>query len=303
VLELARALREGGYDLVHTHLFHADIIGGFAARLAGIPHVLKSLHNMGTWKKRHHLVAERLLAGRADRVICCSHHLAEAAIRQERLDPARVVTIYHGVDVARFRPEIDRRAYRESLGLDPTARVVGTVGRLIKEKGHRYLLEAVPAIRAAHPNAQFLIVGEGPLKAEMEGWIRAQGLDAVVKLAGARGDIPELLSVMDVFAFPSLLEGLGIAVLEAMAARIPVVASDIRPLSEIVRHGENGLLIEPKNVAALASAVTGLLTDHALAERLTAQGFADVAADFSDRQMVAAHERVYLDLCGDVLLS
>jgi glycosyltransferase involved in cell wall biosynthesis len=298
VLELARALRAGNYDLVHTHLFQADIIGGLAARLAGIPRTVKSLHNMGAWKKPYHLFADRVFAGRPDRVICCSHHLAESAIRQEHLDPARVVTIHHGVDVSRFRPDIDRGAYRESLGLDPFARIVGTIGRPIKEKGHRYLLDAVPEIRAAHPDAQILVVGDGPLRPEMNEWIRARGLEAVVKFVGARGDVPELLSLMDVFVFPSLMEGLGIAVLEAMAARVPVIASAIRPLSEIVRHGENGLLVEPRNAAALAAAVNRLLSDRAYADSLSRRAVEDVAARFNEREMVAAHERVYLELCA-----
>ena len=298
VLELARALRAGRYDLVHTHLYQADLIGGTAARMAGIPRLVKSLHNMGAWKKAHHLLGDRLLAGRADRVICCSQYLTETAIRQEHLDPARVVTIHHGVDVDRFQPRIDRRAYRESLGLDPSARVIGTIGRPIKEKGHRYLLEAVPAIRVANPDVQVLIVGEGPLRPELEGWARAHGLEAVVKFAGARGDIPELLGVMDLFAFPSVMEGLGIAVLEAMASRVPVITSDIQPLSEIVRHDENGLLVEARNPAALASAVNALLGDPARAERLRTQAFADVVAQFSERRMVAEHERIYRDLCG-----
>jgi glycosyltransferase involved in cell wall biosynthesis len=298
VLELARALRAGNYDLVHTHLFQADLIGGVAARLAGIRRVVKSLHNMGAWKKPYHLVGERLFAGRAERVICCSHYLSETAIRQEHLDPARVVTIHHGVDVARFQPRIDRGAYRESLGLDPSARVIGTIGRPIREKGHKYLLEAVPAIRAAHPDVQILIVGEGPLRPELETWARAHGLETVVRFAGARADIPELLGVMDVFAFPSVMEGLGIAVLEAMASRVPVITSDIQPLSEIVRNGENGLLVEAKNAAALASAVNALLDDPARADRLRQQAFADVVSHFSERQMVAEHERVYRELCS-----
>jgi glycosyltransferase involved in cell wall biosynthesis len=298
VRELARALRAGRYDLVHSHLFQADIIGGLAARIAGTPRVVKSLHNMGAWKRSHHLLAERLLVGRADRVICCSRYLAESAVRQERLDASRVVTIHHGVDPSRFRPVIDRGAYRASLGLDPSARVVGTIGRPIAEKGHRYLLEAIPAIRAVHPDTQFLIVGEGPLRAEMAAWVRENGFDAVVKLAGARPDVPELLSLMDLFVFPSLMEGLGIAVLESMAARVPVITSDIRPLSEIVRHNENGFLVEPRNAAAIAAAVNVILSDPTNAQRLATQAFEDVVANFSERQMVAAHEQVYRDVCG-----
>jgi glycosyltransferase involved in cell wall biosynthesis len=295
ILELARQLRQGQYDVVHTHLFQADIIGGIAARLAGIRHVVKSLHNMGAWKKRHHLWIDRLLA--TDRVICCSEFLAESAIRQERLDPSRVVTIHHGVDTSRFRVEVARDGYLASLGLDPRKRLVGTIGRPIAEKGHEYLLSAIPRILAAHPDTQFLIVGEGALRSELQARIERMGLQHAVKLPGARGDVAELLSVMDVFVFPSVSEGLGIAILEAMAARVPIVASDIRPLSEMIVNGETGVFVEPRNPDALAAAVNGLLGDRSKAEGIRDRAFEHVSTRFSERQMVARIESVYNELC------
>ena len=299
VLALARELKHGHYHLVHTHLYQADVIGGLAARAAGIHRRIKSLHNMGGWKRRHHIVAENVLAGRADRVVCCSQWLAESAIRQEGLDPSRVVTIYHGVDVARFQVAIRRDEYVRSLGLDPAKRIVGTIGRPIEEKGHQYLLDAIPAIRARHPDTQFLIVGEGRLRRALQQRIDEAGLQAVVKLPGARPDVPELLSAMDLFVFPSVSEGLGIAILEAMAARVPVVASDIRPISEIAVPEETALLVEARNPSALAQAVNRLLADAALAGRLRDRAFHHVSTRYSEREMVRSLEDVYVDLCKE----
>jgi glycosyltransferase involved in cell wall biosynthesis len=295
VLELARCLRRGNYDVVHTHLFQADVIGGIAARLAGIPRIVKSLHNMGGWKKRHHLWIDRALA--TDRVICCSDYLAQSATRQEGLDPARVVTIHHGVDPSRFQVNVQRAEYLAALGLDPRRRVVGTIGRPIAEKGHEYLLGAIPQILAAHSDAQFLIVGEGPLREQLQAQVARLGLQDRVKLPGARPDIAELLSVMDLFVFPSVSEGLGIAILEAMAARVPIVASRIRPLTEMISDGENGVLVEPRNALALAEAVNGMLGDRARAEAIRDRAFEHVSTTFSERRMVAAVERVYDELC------
>jgi glycosyltransferase involved in cell wall biosynthesis len=300
VLELARHLRRGKYDLVHTHLFQADVIGGIASRLAGIPCVVKSLHNMGAWKKPRHLAVDRLLAGGTSRVICCSEWQRESAIRQEGLDPSRVVTIYHGVDPARFKVSVPRHEYLRSLGLDPGKQVVGTIGRPIKEKGHRYLLEAIPEILRIHPELQFVIVGEGPLREELQQTIRTAGLHDKVKLVGARGDIPELLSIMDLFVFPSVSEGLGIAVLEAMAAGVPVVASNIRPLSEMVTDGETGLLFEARNPQALAGAVNRLMSDSTLAGQLRDRASSQVGARFTERHMVGSLERVYEEVYRQV---
>jgi glycosyltransferase involved in cell wall biosynthesis len=297
LFRLARVLRHGRYDVVHTHLFQADVIGRIAAILAGVPAIVKSLHNMGEWKKWHHLLIDRWLSRVTNRVICCSARLRQSAIQQERLDPARVTTIYHGVDVKRFDLAVDRAKYLRQLDLDPSRRVVGTVGRPIAEKGHEHLLDAIPQILAAHPDVQFLIVGEGRSRRALMERAAREGLSQV-RFIGARSDIPELLAVMDVFVFPSVLEGLGIAVLEAMAAGVPVVASDIRPISEMIAHDSTALLVEPKNPAALAAAVNRLLSDDALQRSLRSNARDRVRSEFTEWKMVRSIEAVYLDLCG-----
>ena len=297
VLQLARELREGNYDLVHTHLFQADVIGRIAARLAGVPRMIKSLHNMGAWKKRHHLLVDRCLSGRTERILCCSDELRDSAIRQEKLDPRRVVTIYHGVDVARFSPNIDRAAYCRELGLDPARRIIGTIGRPIPEKGQQHLVDAVPAILAAHPDTQFLVVGEGPLRKSLEQRAADRGIADRIRFVGARADIPEMLALMDVFVFPSLREGLGIAVLEAMAAGVPIVAANIRPLSEIVAHERTGLLVEAASSAALSAGVNRLLADRQLWTRLRTAAGEAVNEQFTETRMVRETEAVYQDVC------
>src|SRR5262245_9902599 len=130
-LQLARLLRQGHYDIVHTHLFQADVIGRVAGRLAGVPVSVKSLHNMGRWKKRGHVITDRLLAGWTDRVICCSDFQRTAATRQERFVEGAAVTIHHGVRLVRFDPHIDRAAVLSSVGLRADRMTVGTVGRPI----------------------------------------------------------------------------------------------------------------------------------------------------------------------------
>lgn len=297
VLKLAKELRAGRYDIVHTHLFQADVVGRAAALLAGVPHIVKSLHNMGTWKEWHHLFVDRLLSSRTDRVICCSEHLRDSAIRQEGLPPSQVTTIYHGVDIGRLRVKVDRAPFLQSLGLDPARRVIGTIGRPIEEKGHSYLLDAIPSIVAQHPDVQFLIVGEGRLRGELVSRVAKEPYAPHVHFVGARKDIPELLSVMDVFVFPSIREGLGIALMEAMAAGVPIVASNIAPLSEVASHEETALLVAPRDPRALSHAVNRMLSDSRLCERLKKQAFEHVSSSFAERKMIAELEQVYVDLC------
>lgn len=295
-LELSRLLRAGRYDVVHTHLFPADVIGRIAGRLAGIPVSVKSLHNMGGWKTRRHLMTDRLLASWTDRVICCSDFQKSVAATQEKLADDAAVTIHHGVRLSRFEPRIDRPAYLTSLGLRADRLTIGTVGRPIPEKGHRYLLDAMPHIVASHPDVQFLIVGDGALRPELESRTATLGLTDRVRFVGARPDVPELLAAMDIFVFPSVSEGFGIAVVEAMASRLPVVASNVGPLPEIVIDGDTGALVPTADGPALAAAVNRLIDDEHLRRQLALAGRARVEARFTDRHMVGTLESLYINL-------
>ena len=298
IVRLARCLREGCYDIVHTHLFQADVVGRLAAMLAGRPHIVRTLHNLGTWKRLRHRLVDNLLSWRTEKVICVSEHLRQVTIRRERLDPADVVTIQHGVDVNRFRVIADRERVCRGVGLDPSRRTIGTVGRLIPEKGHQFLLDAAPLILSRHPDAQFLVVGAGPLEGDLRARLRGKPYVDRVSFAGARSDVAEILSVLDVFVFPSVSEAFGIAPAEAMAARCPVACSSLPALEEFVQHERTGLLFPPRDHRALASAVNRLLDDEALAGRLVDCSYAFVSETLSETHMVRSLESLYFDLYG-----
>jgi glycosyltransferase involved in cell wall biosynthesis len=297
IMQLARYLREGRYDIVHTHLFQGDVVGRVAALLVRGPHVVvRTLHNLGTWKRLPHRLVDSVLRWRTEKVICVSEHLRQLTIRQERLKAVEVVTIQHGVDVNRFRVTTDRERLCREIGLNPSLRTIGTVGRLVPEKGHRYLLDAVPLILARHPDTQFLIVGSGPLEREMRARLQGSPHADRICLAGARSDIAELLSLLDVFVFPSLSEAFGIAPAEAMAARCPVACSSLPAMEEFIQHEHTGLLFPPADHQALAGAVNRLLDDKALARRLADKALILVSERLSETRMVRAHESLYLDL-------
>jgi glycosyltransferase involved in cell wall biosynthesis len=295
-LQLSIMLRDGNYDIVHTHLFPADVLGRIAARWAGIPIIVRSLHNMGGWRTRRHEMTDRFLARWTDRVICCSEFQREIASAQEHLAPEMSVTIHHGVQLSRFSPAIDRHSLMAELGLRADRRTVGTVGRTIPEKGHMFLVDAIPAIVQRHPDVQFLIVGDGAQRPALAARLQASGHLDRVSFAGARPDIPEMLALMDVFVFPSLTEGFGIAVIEAMASQLPVVASDIRPLTEIVVDGVTGLLVAPQRASDISERVNDLLDSAELCRALGSAGRRRVEQHFTDSIMVRAHEKLYLEL-------
>jgi glycosyltransferase involved in cell wall biosynthesis len=296
VFRLARYLRDGRYDIVHTHLFQADVVGRTAARLAGIRTVVKTMHNMGCWKTRWNLTVDRVLNRWTKKVICVSGYQRQEVIRQEGLPPERVVTIPNGVDVRRFDVAVNRGEYLRSLGLRPDRPVIGTVGRLIEEKGHIHLLRAVPLILRHHPYAQFLIVGDGRLRESLTSFLNEQPYAGVVRLAGLRPDVAELLSVMDVFVFPSLSEGFPIALIEAMAARRPVACSQIPQVGDVIVNGRTGLYFRPADSPSLADATNRLLSDAPLRERLAANAFEWIRDNYSEVRMMRTIEDLYMEL-------
>lgn len=298
IMELASQLKTGKYDIVHTHLFKADTIGRLAAALAGTPHVLKTVHNMGTRKTRRQCIVDRVLNCWTDKVICVSESQRESVIRDERLPASRVVTINNGVRLADFRRNYECSGLASELRLDDRRVTIGTIGRLIKEKGQIFLLRAIPLILEAHPNSQFLIVGDGELRSYFEEHLRDKPYRDLVRITGLRKDVPDLLSLMDVFVFPSLSEAFGIAAVEAMAAGCPVVCSSIPALREIVIDGETGLYCDPENPASLAKAVIFLL-DHPLHRlRIIENAYKEVAKKYSDERMVRALGSIYLEVLG-----
>lgn len=297
VFRLARHLRDGRYDIVHTHLFQADVVGRTAARLAGIRSVVKTMHNMGRWKTHRHLTVDRILNRWTKKVICVSDYQRQEVMRQEGLSPERVVTIPNGVDIRRFDVVVKRSEYLRSFGLRPDHPVIGTVGRLIEEKGHIYLLRAVPLILSHHPNAQFLIVGDGRLRESLNSFLDKQPYAGVVRFAGLRPDIAELLSVMDVFVFPSLSEGFPIALIEAMAARRPVACTQIPQLRGVIVDGQTGIFFRPADPLSLADAINRMLSDAPLREYLVRNAFERVRENYSEVRMMRTIENLYIDLC------
>jgi len=159
-------------------------------------------------------------------------------------------------------------AVRTEFKIPSSVSVIGIVGRLVHQKGHKYLLEAMVRIKARFPGSMLLIVGDGPLKGELTAYARDRGLGKDVIFAGSRMDIPDLLSAMDIFVFPSFREGLGNALLEAMAAGKPIIATDVAPMREIINSEEVGILVPPKDSDALASAIEVLMSDRVRAEAL-----------------------------------
>ncbi len=284
--------------LVHGFLFWAYILGTYAAKVASVPIVIASRRSLGTFKagQAHYLLLERLTNAMTDLWVANSEAVRQDTVRQEGVDPARIRVIPNGVDPNRFAGSADRPTVRHRLGLPADGPLLLTVSNLIHYKGHGTLLEAVSLITRKHPTARFVLAGEGPMRAEIERRIATAGLADLVRVLGERIDIPDLLRAADLLVHPSDEEGFPNAILEAMAAGRPVVATRVGGTPELVVDGVTGTLVPPRSPAALAAAVSHLLADSQLADRMGAAGRERAVREFSLARMVERTEALYAEV-------
>jgi glycosyltransferase involved in cell wall biosynthesis len=301
---LARLLRRERFDLVHAHTAHGHGIAlaarfflGRRARpkLVVARRVDFSIH-------RHGLFGLNGLKYRgADRIVAVSAAV-RAVLERDGVPADRIVVVRDGISLARFEGAAAPRAaeLRRALGALAQEPLVVNVGHLARHKGQRYLIEALPSVRAVIPGVRAAIVGDGPLRADLEAAARRAGVEDALFFAGARPpeEVAAILCAADVFAFPSVEEGLGSSLLDAMAAGAPIAAARAGGIPEIVRDGETGLLVEPADPAALAQAIVRLLLDRPLAARISRAARDWVRANGTAERMVRETIAVYEDVLG-----
>lgn len=302
VARLRRLIRELAPDVVHCHGSRAVLAAGLAAGWpppaggARVP-LIQTVHGASApntpWKQALVRAAERRLAPRISAFVAVSRWVAAGVIRDWGVPADRVHVIANGVDSARFAVLPDARAARRSLGLDADGPVVGMAGRLAREKGPDVFLRAARLVHRSHPDCRFLVAGEGPEGPALRRLAAGLGLEGRVSFAGEVRDIAVALAAMDVFVLPSRSEAISIALLEAMAAGRPVVAAAVGGVPEVARHRQSALLVPADDPYGMAQAVTDLLRDAALRQRLSRAARTRIAADYTLRAMLERTEHLY----------
>ena len=301
-LTLVRYLKREKVDLLQTFLFHADVTGRIAGRIArgwrrrNRPCVVSSVRASNLRNHWWQFLLARSTARWADAFTSVSWRSLQFAAEHEGVDLARARVIPNGIDLDSWQMP-PRDEARRALELSPEDFVVATVGRLHKQKGHKYLLQAAVEVLRERPNARFLIAGYGPLREELEARAQALNLAGRVRFLGYRRDVETLLSASDLFVLPSLWEGMSNAVLEAMAAGRPVVATAVDGNVEQVADGETGLLAPPADAGALAEAILRLAREPERARRMGLAGRRRVEEQFGLERMT----RAYLDFYAELL--
>jgi glycosyltransferase involved in cell wall biosynthesis len=293
VRELTAWLRREEIDLVHAHMYRAEVVGTRAAVAAGTPVIMATVHSSRV-RAPDDVAALAALTPAMDRLIVPSSSIA-AKVRGEGRGGARFAVIPNGVDLSRFAAPAPPCGLRRELGVPAEAPVIGVVARLEAEKGHAVLLEAWPRVAAAVPDARLVIVGEGSECEALRGRVGAMPREAArrVVFTGRRDDVAALTAELSVAVLPSLREAQGISLLEAMARRVPVVASAVGGIPEVVTDGVSGLLVPPASPDALADALVRLARSAPLRRRLGEAGYATVRDRFSIEAQVRAIEAVY----------
>jgi glycosyltransferase involved in cell wall biosynthesis/protein-tyrosine-phosphatase len=305
VVLLSRFLIEHRIDVVHTHRYKDTVLGTAATQIAGVPHVVRTMHGlrepMTGWDGFKFGVYETLdnltLRMFADRVIAVSNRITGMLI-SNGYQSALVTTIHNGIDLRKAVTSRSREEMQCALGVEDADIVIGTAGRLSPVKGHDRFLHAAKLILDQQPRARFVIAGDGPLDHALKTLASRLGIARACRFLGARDDINDVIAAMDVFVLPSLNEGLPMAVLEAMALARPVVVSNVGGLPEVIRHRESGLLVRSGDHHALAAACLELASDRESAARIGAEARRVVEREFSHEHNGRALVDLYRGIAG-----
>jgi len=301
VWQLYRLIGKLRPDIVHTQTSKAGVLGRLAARLAGVPIIIHTAHAFPFHAYQsalvHHVyvLIERWAACLADLIMVDTESVRADGLRHRIVrDPATLVTVPMGIDLKKFSSSPQGPDnIRKILGFRPQDLVVGTVARLVPDKGIECFLRMAASLLAARPDSRFLIVGDGPLRGELERMTETLGIRSAVVFTGLRTDVPDLMEAMDLFVLPTLREGFGVVFAEAMAMGRAVVGSRIGPVAEVVEDGVTGYLVPPDAPDEFAARALELLSDEAKRRAFGEAGRRRVEKLFTEVRMCETIDRQY----------
>jgi len=297
---LIRLINNKKFDIVHTHSSKAGILGRWAARLAGVPVVLHTIHGWGFHQWQHPLTRkffiflERITAKITDQLIAISQSDIKKGLAAGIGAADKYTLVGYGIPLREFADcQADIKKKKEELGIKTDSPVVGMVACFKPQKAPGDFLKVAALIKKDFPETKFLMVGDGVLRRKLEGLRKKFALEKDVIFTGWRRDIPQILSILDVFALTSLWEGSPIVLLEAMASAVPIVATSAGGAQEIIRNGINGFLVSPGNIRTMTQRVATLLGNKVLARKMGQEGRRLLDTSFEVEHMVKQVDRLY----------
>ena len=282
-------------QILHSHNYKSNFYARRALSNSNVRWVVTNHGRRFGPKLLLYNLLDAFIVRRADKIIAVSEEIAKK-MKLAGIVKGKILLIENGVNLERFTKNTSPEAIKESLGIKKEALVVGTIGALTREKGHQYLLRAALKVIRIYPKAIFLLVGDGIERPNLEKTVSHLGIKDSVIFAGMRKDVPEILSILNAFVLPSLNEGLPIALLEAQAAKVPVVATRVGAIPDVVKDGITGILIPPEDPEAIAKSIVRVLSDRKGAHNMAQKGFERVRDNFSSEKMASKYIMIYKEL-------
>jgi sugar transferase (PEP-CTERM/EpsH1 system associated) len=292
IRNLVKVIKRENIQVVHTHNVTAHLFGAIAARLSGV-RILHTEHGKTIGNERHHARLNRIAHLFTDYTVVVSQQLAKEVERAEGVKPSRLETITNGIRLEEFGCQMERHVLREELGLPSSARLIGSVGRLVKDKNFPLLLRAFSSIARQYDDVALVLVGGGHLLSDLQDEARRLNVNRRVHFLGTRGDIPKILGSLDVFVLSSTNEGLSVSLLEAMAAACPIVATAVGGNSTLIADGVNGLLVPSDDRTGLQLAITRLLDDPSWGQMLGKAAQISARESYGVSKMLRQYESLW----------
>jgi len=294
-LKVAKILKRENIDVIHTHNTQPFIDGTLAAVIAGVRNIIHTDHARSFPDKKRYMFAEWLVSHFAYKVVGVSEHTSSNLIKYEKISPKKITTIPNGIDASRYNLVIDKSQKKNEIGITNQGPVLGIGVRLEKQKGITYLLNAMPSIIREFPDITLVIAGKGSLEEDLRNEADQLNLNNNIIFTGPRLDIAELLRIFDLYVLPSLWEGLPMVLIEAMAAKCPIVATNVGGNYMAINHGINGSLVEPADSEVFATEIIKILKDDDLRTSYINEAYKKYEAEFSSRIMTDLYQKLYIE--------
>jgi len=294
IIKLAKIFSKNKIDILHTHCSAPDLYGRISAFLTHINLVFSTIHNT----KGYSLQRERIMKNFCTKYIAISKEVEEYALVKLKIPSKKIKVIYNGIDVENFINCLVKKENKlKELGINNYDKIVTTVGRVNEQKGHIFFVKAAELVLKKFPDTNFLIIGNSQVDKDLYQKlikiIKNKNLGNKIIFTGVRQDVPEILAVSDVFVLSSIYEGFALVTIEAAMASLPIVATDVGSIRQIVNNGENGLIVPPKDINALANGIKFILSDEDRAKKMGLKG-KRIAKKFTIEKTVSEYEKLYL---------
>jgi glycosyltransferase involved in cell wall biosynthesis len=303
---LKNFIKKGNFDVVHTNILRADLFGRMAANASNVPALISTEHGIHSWEHRGIFVRKLVKAFyfrtmKYTKAVIAVSEFVKNSLKREGVSEDKIFLIHNGVDVEEYTPvpRKEREKLRSYMTDEPVSQAIGLVGNLVEMKGLRYFMQALPLIFKNHPGTLVAVVGDGPLLSEMKKSVKEAGFSHRVKFLGRLNKLTRnVMSALDVLVQPSLTESFGLTAAEALSCQVPVVASNIGGLPELIKDGINGFLVPPKDYSALAEKVNIILDDPDKRIRFGKAGRQHIIENFRIQDTAEKYLALYKQLLG-----